>query len=623
MREREMTQTRSLRICFMPELLPDELLYSLIGRLTTINALGTPKVRMEQLFGTKDVIPSVDLPSLVDSLQRRLAANSPWRSSSELIDTATIYPYHRPFLTPVRHKVIEKILLGRSGKALKVFMGRVANRFGAAPFLRYCPACTSADIASHGVPYWHRAHQLPGVMWCYLHAVKLVNHVGSVPATDKQRLILAPASTALDNETVEQNPKQIEFAILSRDLLTAGLPALEAERRQIAYRNAAIEHGLTRMGRVDHQALAQAIRHHYCDFAGFAHRERLLSSKRAPLCWLRTLLDRPARAAHPICHLLLIGFLFKTITNFKQAIASEPLRAQPSNINCDKSTDKRALGKALCEELLRNTDLSCRAVARTLKLSVTTVVKHRRVLGVPICDRPKYLDAKRLDPIIRALKDGVALGQIAHAYNVSISTLYRLRAQSPEISRMAGLRTKEGELAHRRAHWSLMIETYRGAGLNAARAAAAATYAWLYRHDRAWLRDSRSKFELRRVPPPRVDWQERDLHLCELVSIYVSKVKTQKKRPRISRTFMTRYLGEALIRANIGRLPRLNLLLEQLEETPVTYQLSRIDRAVESLFESGQPLTNWRIKRSAGIRMWTGMHNAYAAWKAKKLSPYL
>lgn len=614
-----MTQTPRLSISFMPELLPDELLYSLIGRLTSANVLGTPKARIEKLFGTKDAVPSVDLPCLVNSLQRRLGENSPWRSSSELIETATIYPYHRPFLTPLRHKLIEKILLNGNGKALKVSMGRVANRFGAAPPLRYCPICINEDIANHGVSYWHRAHQLPGVTSCYLHAVKLLNHFGFAPTTDKRRLLLAPSESPSNSLICEQEPQQVEFAILSRELLTAGLPALDAKCRQAVYRNALIGLGLTRKGRVDYQALAQAVRQYYCDFARFSHRERLLSSERNPLCWLHPLLERPASSSHPICHLLLIGFLFRTVAKFMQAITSKLPPSLSGQMACDRSAGKQEVGRP-CEELLRNEKLSCREVARLASLSVTTVVKYRRVLGIPIRERRKYLDAKRLDSIIRALEDGSALSEIAKVHDVSISTLYRLRSQFPEIFRSSISKRQTCELVNRRRHWLLTIEAYRNAGQKAARAAAASTYAWLYRHDRKWLLKNNKKFASSRVTRLRVNWQERDVQLCEQASAYVSRVKCQEKRPRISRTLMTRYLGEALIRRNIDRLPRLKSLLDQLEESSFTYQLFRIDRSVESLSEKGQPLTNWRIQRSAGIQIWTEMHNAYTAWKIKELA---
>lgn len=39
---------------------------------------------------------------------------------------------------------------------------------------RFCPSCVSEDIDFHGIDYWRRAHQLPGVSVCTKHAAVLL-----------------------------------------------------------------------------------------------------------------------------------------------------------------------------------------------------------------------------------------------------------------------------------------------------------------------------------------------------------------------------------------------------------------------------------------------------------------
>jgi hypothetical protein len=218
------THSKELALCFMPTLLPDELLYSLLGRLAAINVLGPSKRRMYQLFGSKNVIPSRDLPTQLQLLHYRLGPNSPWESAAELIETGTIYPYHRPFFMPERHRSIEKIMLFGGGKGLKSLMGRLANRFGANPRLRHCSLCVQSDIATYGAPYWHRAHQLPGIISCYKHQINLVPHDELLAGSDKQRLILAPCHD-VPSVVQQSDAPQVAFANLSRDLLEARMPA--------------------------------------------------------------------------------------------------------------------------------------------------------------------------------------------------------------------------------------------------------------------------------------------------------------------------------------------------------------------------------------------------------------
>lgn len=221
----ENADLNTLYICSMPQLLPDELLYSFVGRLAAENSLGSPKRQVQALFGNKNIIPSIDLPSALTSLQKRLGTNSPWRSVLDMINIATLYPYHRPFLTPSRDKLVESILFDGGGKALKVLMGRVANGFGAADFLRYCTVCTGSDINTYGTPYWHRSHQLPGVTTCYLHGCELLVHNPS-SSYNRQRFLFVPSFNSSTKVCAQGDPAQVSFAILSNDLLVANLLSL-------------------------------------------------------------------------------------------------------------------------------------------------------------------------------------------------------------------------------------------------------------------------------------------------------------------------------------------------------------------------------------------------------------
>jgi hypothetical protein len=293
----------------MPWLLPDELIYSFLSRLVAYNALGDPREYLELLFGNKNIIPSIDLPTSLAPLHHHLGMSSPYYSAAEIIDAGTLYPYHRPFLTVEQSEAARQILLKGSAKGLKLLLGRVANRFGANPPLRYCVICTKEDIARKdkarpGVPYWRRMHQLPGVTSCAIHGIDLTVHVWPSTSSDRQRLLTVPCSPMADSPN-RSSLVQVWFARTSRDLLEAGLSVLNLRQRQVAYENAVAALGFRKSNnRVDYDALAAAVRSHYEDFESFFHRDRLLCTPRHPLAWLRNIFDRPSRASHPICHLI-------------------------------------------------------------------------------------------------------------------------------------------------------------------------------------------------------------------------------------------------------------------------------------------------------------------------------
>ena len=106
-------------VAYMPALLPDELIYSLMARLVACNALGDPRIYLKLLFGTTNIIPSIDLPTSLASLHHTLGLLSPFDSVDGIIDAGTIYPYHRPFLTVERHQAVRQILQHGGARASK------------------------------------------------------------------------------------------------------------------------------------------------------------------------------------------------------------------------------------------------------------------------------------------------------------------------------------------------------------------------------------------------------------------------------------------------------------------------------------------------------------------------
>jgi hypothetical protein len=287
----------------MPVVLPDILLYSVFEQLVACNASGDPRSCMELLLGRRTAIPCTDLPIGVERFILRLGVLSPWGSAEEIIERCTIYPYHRALVSPDRNKTIQEILLHGPGGGLKTLLGRVANGFGASPPLRYCPICAKEDFATFRTLYWHRAHQLPGVLACSIHGTNLVSLGAPGSSTDRQRFVCVPAC-ALAAKAKNSSAVLSAFAKLSRDLLEAGLPASDPEIRRSVYQVAVADKGYSRCnGAIDYDALADDLCMYYDSFREFACRDRLLSTPKHPLAWLRTILQRPERSAHPICHL--------------------------------------------------------------------------------------------------------------------------------------------------------------------------------------------------------------------------------------------------------------------------------------------------------------------------------
>lgn len=620
------------RIVYAPELLPGELLYSWLARLATLNAMGAPRDALQEFFGCRTLVPSVDLQARLLAMAQRLGASLPLTTLDQLVEEGTLLPYHRPFLTPAIYSQVRHRLLHGDGKGLKTLIGRVANRFGAHPALRSCSICLADSWSRHGSVYWLRRHQLPGVSCCVTHGIVLQTmHLQA--RTHRQRLLL-PTAAPSAQRTVRADAQQLRFAQLSQDLVDAALPVIAPLQRAATYQAAALALGhSTRHGKVDVPGLATALRRRFNDFQGFDHQARLLATAAHPLGWLRPLFEKPQRSLHPICHLLLIDFLFDSVAAFKSACAAGDLASRappltlPAIAHAAKAHAPASAPVIDHEAALRDPSLSCRQVAASIGRSVTTVVTWRRAQSIPIRERRKSLHPEVINRVLKALGSLSSLPAVAARTSVSLSSVYRILAQRPTASRPRRDAVGLAQLPLRRERWmaALLACQKEGMGrLKDARARAGADYAWLYRHDRAWLATATSgkayPFQRRIDAPARVDWVRRDAELCQLLDTQLDLLRNEVPTRRLTKTRLLRPLGEAMVRRNLERLPQLCALLDKTVESAQAFGMRRVDHAIALLLKDGAPLRLWRIRRLAGLREWSNDLATYANQQLERLN---
>lgn len=619
-------------ISYAPALLPDELLYSWLGRLAALNAGGAPRDVLQRFFGCRTLVPSVDLQTRLLAMTQQLGGLLPFTTLTELLERGTLLPYHRPFLTTALHTRVCHSLLHGDGKGLKTLMGRVANRFGANPALRSCPGCLADSWEHHGSLYWMRRHQLPGVNCCTLHGVLLQN-LPLQARTHRQRLVLPDAMPGTQRSILAE-VRQLRFAQLSQDLVEASLPSMDPIQRASAYRDAALTLGFrTRRNRVDFPSLADELRQHFNDFHGFDHQARLLDTAAHPLVWLRSLFDMPQRSLHPICHLLLIDFLFGSVAAFEIACGRCDMRLKDSPLGALSLIEADVIHASSSaptmddEAVLRDPSLSCRQVAAKIGRSVTTVVTWRRAQNMPIRERRKTLHPSVIDQVVKALGSLSSLPAVAARTGVSLSSVYRILAQYPSTPRPSKDAAGIAQVQLRRARWMEALLACQKEGIcqvTMVRARASADYAWLYRHDRTWLASTTLKatpsFQRRIKKRSRVDWVRRDAELSQLLQSQIDLLLNETPPQRLTKTRLIRPLDETMVRRNQSKLPQLCALLDKAAESVQAFGMRRVDYAIALLVKDGRQFQLWRIQRLAGLRLWSDALTTYANRRTELLN---
>ena len=142
----------------LPEVFPDENVYSLLARFSCINAFIKP-LQAAQLFLNSNAISITDMPlpshpqSLYAEYYSRIEGCSPLT------------------LGHVRAHMGMSNLFRTSGKQPDYNLQ--TESFGDELYWRFCPECFNRDQMRYGIAYWHLTHQLPCIWICLEHACLL------------------------------------------------------------------------------------------------------------------------------------------------------------------------------------------------------------------------------------------------------------------------------------------------------------------------------------------------------------------------------------------------------------------------------------------------------------------
>lgn len=557
-----------------PDLRPDELLYSAAARYQEMFAIPSTASVKRVLWGTANCASVVDMPGrlshLVDQLPQPAAI-----TPTELLLRHTAYPYYAAFVNRARRELGRVSLLDGDGRYAHTHLGARVNTADE-EHLRICLRCSRREALRYGAPYWHRVHQLPGVLVCPEHGIRLRRTAvrgGSAARRSAWRYHpltedLVARSTPLDYSK-RWHARLRRLARRVQWLLDAMPDAPEPRELHQRHRRLALALGWVRRdGRVTVSDLERAVRAEFGD--------GLLSRLGTPIgsgrnSWIKRLLTSPRESASPVQHLLMLDLLgadmaacFGSEDTFA-AYAGEPDGARrrpvvseaPCPVRwCDRhepevrppdqpgfaQTQVRcpacgfhyaceggnkvlryimSLGR--WEEQVRENahsgSLSWNEMADALGISGSQLAHQRRTLGLLAPEQP--------NPAARGARQG---GKIRRCRVRSRNWLSRIRRAHPD--------------------W-IRDQIQRHNPTN---------YTWLLRQDRAWAE--------RHLPPPQnqlevaarsfVDWEARDAAWVERVPAIIEALIAEQERPqRISRRQIHQRLrGTPLSTRAQKKLPR-------------------------------------------------------------------
>lgn len=156
---------------FFPEIYPDEILYSSLGRFHACVGSGSRRATSVALFGHLGRATSLELPRNVALIYDRWIKYREY-TLEEFANYTTLLPYYLAFSSSeVRKSVLSAIL--SNNEYLHLRLGLSGYGVGRPSFMRFCCACHRSMSSTFGERYWRRAHQLPGALVCVEHGLPL------------------------------------------------------------------------------------------------------------------------------------------------------------------------------------------------------------------------------------------------------------------------------------------------------------------------------------------------------------------------------------------------------------------------------------------------------------------
>lgn len=561
--------------------LPGETLFSLVSRHHFFSGHVLSARTCQQFFGHERAGSQHDLPSRLFQFVAR--TKGCFGTVEQIAMQHTLLAYYAAFDSPDETENALAAMTGNSVAHLKFRLGILTSRFRANHPLKACEACMDEDRARFGWAYWHLDHQFPGVWTCQKHDRLLRESTLKGTGVERFQWHL-PAQDRFFNWRAESNrAARSELGALTSlsrlvlDLVSPTCPRkLDTGRLHEVYRAELSRHGwVTEGGNLRMPALAASYLEHVRHLRVLPELEALPSTVDDVVTQLGRLLRPPRSGTHPLRHLVLINWLFGSADVFwvayDRALQPSTLSASGSHPREDVlSGNARDPLRRQLVDLLSVQEVSLRRAALSVGIDVGTAMAWAARAGLSTPRRPKKLVEEVRRKLIADLRMGVDKSTAAQGASVSVGTITKLLLSEVGLHAAWCLAREQLARAAARSDWEDLLRTHAELGVKLMRSLKPAAYAWLYRHDRAWLDDHKPGRTAATATPglPRILWDARD----EALSAEIRRAVHEMGRSAGTRRLKLWEIYQAV--------PSLKPKLTTLEKLPLTR------RAIEQALRS-------------------------------------
>lgn len=456
----------------LPDCLPDELLLSRLIRHVSIRG-EEGHIFVNKVFGSSRI--SIH-PFLTSNLN--LLANAINESSETLLFQQTLAPLFMFYLPTHAEKLAKLLQEGDSGRALRESQ-LPSFGCGSSLLLKCCPLCVSQDLRHHGVAYWHRTHQIPGVTACSMHPV----HLQVYELNMRQRVVtgLLPLFRPLSVSASKVDCKVARFGagllrILSNRFNPIDITAL--------YRTHLAVHGLvTSDGHIRRAELMKRFNLFIEDYA--APENGFLPRSLLDYRYLSQLLE-PDGSHHPFRHLLFSCWLFEEpIKMFRTTQAGDEFK---NEVKVNRSEIRADLESQCLQLLHRNYSLN--EIYRITGKSRCYLKRLGTLNNIIMNLLPKIINSECQKRILKMAYSGTHRRTIAALCKISLGSVEQTISSEPGLVEHRKRCHFESRRRRCRAEIAAFMRKCPKSIQKDIRAHFNRQFYWLYANDRSWLKNT-------------------------------------------------------------------------------------------------------------------------------------
>jgi hypothetical protein len=627
--QHNLLETARKKIGHFPTPFPDELLYSICARFSARVGYPSAKSVINELFGSNNSSAVIDLPSRLNHLSAGLPTNS-FFTVERLIDGHTLLPFFSPFLLHERVTQLKVDLRSTRGQVGYMRSGVMASRIPIPSKLRFCPACLQNDKKQFGEAYWHRVHQIPGVVICQTHEEILEesdvsrgpgrNNLQFITAEDASRTLVSghPTLSDRDNQVLLLIARDVAW-LLEHPSSGSDLCALRDR-----YLRLLIGRGLvTYTGSIHVADLLNEFMRYYstslltllrCEFTGSDHMKTN---------WLLRLVRPPRHAQHPLYHLLLMQFLGCTAEEFFRLPSEVSFfgdRPWPCLNHAAAHYKEPVIQEYILSTRLRDGrpagTFRCRCGFSYARSGPDSSPEDRFRVGRIIAFGPVWEDRLKqlwkdsslsLSEVGRRLGvDPLTVRRHATRLKLLSSRLRRKSKPLPIAARIKGTCDSTMHAEKRRAcrgKWVTVMRQAPKTTLKALRLNLPREYAWLRQNDAGWLMRHSPPSRRHARPTSGVDWKKRDAEYAVVVRAAATRLRNKPGRPvQLTRNAIGRAVGATtLLRLKLNKMPLTAQVIDGVVETRVEYAVRRIGWAAECFTRERVMPRLWQLMLRANV----------------------